>query len=49
MARIEGDKIVKPKPAGGDGSFVSLRKSANYQSPVSKKYEDARKYGKGGK
>lgn len=47
MARYEGGKIVKPKESSGDGSFAALRKAAAQQSPVSTRYEDARKYGKG--
>ena len=49
MARIEGDKIVKPAVKEGSGSFVDLRKAATHQSPVSKINEDASKYAKGGK
>lgn len=47
MARAEGGKIVKPKVSAGTGSFADLRKGANHQSPMSMKYEDARKYAKG--
>lgn len=49
MGRYVDGKIVKPAPKLGDGSFAAVRKSANQQSPVSTKYEDARKYVKGGK
>lgn len=49
MARYENDKIVKPSPKDGDGSFAAVKKAAAQQSPVSTKYEDARKYVKGGK
>lgn len=49
MARYVDGKIVKPAPKTGDGSFAAVRKAANQQSPVSTKYEDARKFAKGGK
>lgn len=49
MARIEGDKIVKPAVKAGNGSFVDLRKAANQQSPVSTLNENASRYAKGGK
>ncbi len=44
MARYVDGKFVKPKAETGDGSFAAIKKTAAVQSPVSTKYEDARKY-----